>query len=100
LGAELRVGEQERGVEVADEQPLGEAERLRAGEEQLLGLLLLLGELVFRHRHDGPPAVRRGEAGGASRRACPGGLQTAGTSWRAAARLHSSLACTFASRIV
>ena len=45
LVPDLGIGEQQRGVEVAEEQGLGEAERLRAGEEQLLGLLLLLLDL-------------------------------------------------------
>ena len=46
LGLDLRVGKEQRRVEVAEEQPLGEAELLRSGEEQLFGLLLLLFHLL------------------------------------------------------
>ena len=42
---ELRIGEKQRRVEMAEEQGLGEAQRLRAGEEQFLGLLFLLVKL-------------------------------------------------------
>src|SRR5262249_9737369 len=48
------VGEEQLRVEVPKEQALGEAERLRAGEEQLLGLLLLLLDLCGGQAHWAP----------------------------------------------
>src|SRR4029079_7998075 len=59
FGLQLRVGEQQGGVEVAEEQPLGEAERLRAGEEQFLGLLFLLLDLCGGERYDDSPWTGR-----------------------------------------
>ena len=40
-----RIGENQRAIKVPKEQRLGKAERLRPGEEQFLGFLLLLGQL-------------------------------------------------------
>ena len=48
---ELGIGEEQRGVEVAEEQALGEAQRLRAGEEQFLGLLAVAARSA---RRSGP----------------------------------------------
>src|SRR5262249_48733896 len=51
-GGEHGVGEEELRVEVPEEQALGEAERLRAGEEQLLRLLPLLFDLCGGQGHE------------------------------------------------
>ena len=55
LGGQLRVGEQERRLELAQEQPLGEAQRVLLGEEQFLGLLALLIDLRGSEGHDSVP---------------------------------------------
>jgi hypothetical protein len=50
--AQRRIGEQQRGVETAEEKSLGEAKRLRAGEKKFLGLLTLLINLRGGKSHD------------------------------------------------
>ncbi len=51
FGWQVGVGEQQGTVEVAVEEALGKAERLRSGEQQLLSLLLLLCHLFRGQRH-------------------------------------------------
>ena len=51
LRASVRDREKQRAVEMAEEQGLGEAERLGPREEQFLGLLLLLGEFILCQHH-------------------------------------------------
>src|SRR5262249_53910541 len=50
-GVELRIGEQQRPIEVAEEESLGKAERLRSGEEYFFRLSLLLLELCGGQSH-------------------------------------------------
>src|SRR5262249_34974952 len=52
LQLDLRVREDQGRIEMTEEQPLGEATRLRPGEQQLLRLLLLLFQLLWRQCHD------------------------------------------------
>ena len=65
---ELGIGKEQRRVEVAEEQALGEAERLRAGEQQFLGLLVLLVDLRGGQGHGTGLGGREGERGAPSGR--------------------------------
>jgi hypothetical protein len=52
--AQRGIGKQQRGVEMAEEQTLGEAKRLRTGEKEFFGLLTLFIDLRGGESHSDP----------------------------------------------
>ena len=54
------VRKQQRRLETAEEQPLGETERLWSGEKEFFRLFFLPFDLRHRQSHDRPPGIQSG----------------------------------------